>query len=162
MTGAAYLVRVQNHSGALERVLSTLRRKYLGVESISVFPGPQGVYEVLLRISPSGSSSDRITAELKNVVDVREVQSLGGSGDLETRELAVVRVPPGSGPFLTDRGRLLSQHHDGDILEITGSPHEVDAALTDLANRDVLTGFHRTGGIPTPQGLPYRKGEEGE
>jgi hypothetical protein len=59
MTGHAYLVRIQDHAGALERVLSTLRRKYLGVESISLFPGARGVYEALLKISPwwtSGTS----------------------------------------------------------------------------------------------------------
>jgi hypothetical protein len=99
---------------------------------------------------------------LGNLVDVREVRDLGGSEDLETREMALARVAPGSGPFLSDTGRLLSQHHDGDLLEITGAPNEVDAALADLASRDVLTGFHRTGEVPTPQGLPNRNGEEGK
>jgi len=162
MSGDAYLVRIQDHPGALERVLSTLRRKYLGVETISLFPGPRGVYEALLKTSPSGPPPDRVKAELENLVDVREVRGLGGSDGLETREMALVRVPPGSGPFLTDRGRLINQQDDGDLLEITGSPSEVDAALADLAGREVLTGFHRTGEVPTPPGLPYRKGEDEE
>ena len=162
MTGHSYLVRIQDHAGALERVLSTLRRKYLGVEKISLFPGPRGVYEALLTISPSGPTPDRITAELENLVDVREVRGLGGSRGLETREMAVVRVSPGAGPFLADRGRLLSQNDDGDLLEITGAPHEVDAALADLASRDVLSGFHRTGEVPTPLGLSNTQGEDGE
>jgi len=162
MTGNAYLVRVQDHAGALERVLSTLRRKYLGLEKISLFPGPRGTHEVLLSTSPSGAPPERVKAELENLVDVREVQALGAVGDLETRELALVRVRPGSGAFLTDSGRLIEQHPDGDVLEITGSPEEVEAALADLAGRDVLTGFHRSGEVPTPPGAPYKEGEEGK
>ena len=162
MTGKVFLVRVQDHAGALERVLSTLRRKYLGVERISVFPGPRGTYEVLLSTSPTGSPPHRVKAELENLVDVRDVQRLGAVGDLETRELALVRVSPGSGPFLTDSGRLIGQHPDGDVLEITGAPEEVDAALADLADRDVLTGFHRSGEVPTPPGAPFQEGEDGK
>jgi acetolactate synthase small subunit len=151
MTGHAYLVRVQDHAGALERFLSTLRRKYMGVESISFFPGPRGVHEVLLKISPTGSGPDRVRAELGSLVDVREVRALGESQTLETREMALARVPSGSGPFLTDRGRLLGQREDCDLIEITGTPLEVDAALADLADRGVLSGFHRTGELPTPE-----------
>jgi acetolactate synthase small subunit len=162
MTENAFLVRVQDHAGALERILSTLRRKYLGVEKISLFPGPRGVYEVLLRTSPSGASPDRLKAELENLVDVREVRGLGASECLNTREMALVRVRPGSGPFLTDQGRLIGQHDDGDLLEITGAPHEVDAALADLDSRDVLTGFHRSGEVPTPPGAHPKEGEDGK
>jgi acetolactate synthase small subunit len=157
MTGHAYLIRIQDHAGALERVLSTLRRKYLGLESISLFPGAKGVYEALLKISPTGSPPDRIKAELESLVDVRDVRSLGESNSVETREMALVRVLPGSGPFLADRGRLLEQRPDGDIIEITGPPKEVDAALADLASREVLTGFHRTGELPTPDQMPTNK-----
>ena len=163
MTGTAFLVRVQDHAGALERVLSTLRRKYLGMERISLFPGPPGTYEVLLRTSPSGSPAHRVQAELESLVDVREVQSLGAVGELETRELALVRIPPGSGAFLTGAGRLIGQYPDGDLVEITGAPEEVDAALADLAHRDLLTSFHRSGEVPTPPGLPdNKKGENGK
>jgi acetolactate synthase small subunit len=162
MTTNAYLIRVQDHAGALERVLSTLRRKSLGMEKISLFPGPRGTYEVLISTSSSAPPAPRVKAELENLVDVREVQPLGEVGGLETRELALVRVPPGSGPFLVGSGRLLGQHADGDLLEITGAPEEVDAALADLAGRNVLTGLHRSGEVPIPPGLPYRKGENGK
>jgi len=158
----AFLIRVQDHAGALERVLSTLRRKYLGMEKISLFPGPRGTHEVLIRTSLSGPPPHRVKAELESLVDVREVRHLGGGGGLETRELAVVRVPPGSGPLLTGPGRLVGQHRHGDILEITGTPAEVDAALADLDDQDVLTGFHRTGEVPTPPELPYKRGEDGK
>lgn len=159
MTGNVFLVRVQNHTGALERVLSTLRRKALGVEKISLFPGPRGIYEVLLRTSASGPPPHRVKAELESLVDVREVRGLGGAGNLETRELALVRVPPGSGSFLTDSGRIIRKHPDGDLLEITGTPEEVDAILAELADRDILIGFHRTGEVPIPPGLPHDNGE---
>ncbi len=162
MTGFAYLVRVQDQTGALERFLSTLRRKYMGVQNISLFPGPRGTYEVLLKISPSGSAPDRVKAELENLVDVREVRGLGESHALETREMALARVHSGSGPFLTDRGRLLGQREDCDLIEITGTPHEVDAALADLADRGVLTGFHRTGELPAPEEMANKKRRSSE
>jgi hypothetical protein len=60
----AFLIRVQDHAGALERVLSTLRRKYLGMEKISLFPGPRGTHEVLIRTSLSGPPPHRVKAEL--------------------------------------------------------------------------------------------------
>jgi acetolactate synthase small subunit len=162
MTGHAYLVRVQNHTGALERVFSVLRRKYMGVKSISLFPGSPGVYEVLLKIDPSGSAPDRVKAELENLVDVRDVRGLGESDALETREMALARVPAGSGPFMSDRGRFLGQRDDCDLIEITGTPHEVDAALADLADRGVLGGFHRTGELPTPEEMPNNKRRSSE
>lgn len=161
MTGNVFLVRVQDHSGALERVLGTLRRKALGVERISFFPGPRGVQEVLIRTSLTGPEPARVKAELESLVDVREVLGLGDAELVETRELALVRVPPGSGPFLTGSGRLLSQNPDGDLLEVTGAPDEVDRVLAELASREVLTGFHRTGEVPAPPGLSHTKGENG-
>ena len=161
MSGNVFLVRVQDHAGALERVLSILRRKCLGMEKISLFPGPPEMYEILLKTSSSGPHPQRVKAELESLVDVREVRSLGGTAELPTREMALVRVPPGSGPFLVGSGRLVGQHPEGDLLEITGAPEDVDAALAELAGRDVLTGFHRTGEVPIPPGLPYKKGEKG-
>jgi len=162
MTGHAYLIRVQNHTGALERVFSVLRRKYMGVKSISLFPGSPGVHQVLLKIGPSGSAPDRVKAELEKLVDVRDVRGLGKSDALETREMALARVPAGSGPFVSDRGRFLGQRDDYDLIEITGTPHEVDAALADLADRGVLGGFHRTGELPTPEEMPNNKRRSSE
>ena len=160
MNGAAFLVRVRNDAGALERVLGTLRRKALGVERLSFFPGPGGAQEILVRTS--GADPSRVKAELERLVDVGEVLGLGRAESLETRELAVARVPPGSGPFLVGPGRLLSQDPEGDLLEITGAPEEVDRALAEWASRDVLTGFHRTGEVPTPPGQSIRgRGENG-
>jgi hypothetical protein len=161
VNGRAFLVRVRNHAGALERVLGTLRRKALAVESLSFFPGPGGAQEILVRTSPSGPDPSRVKAELESLVDVAEVLDLGRAESLETRELALARVPPGSGPFLVDSGRLLSQDPEGDLLEITGAPEEVDRALAELASRDLLTGFHRTGEVPTPPGPSIGKGENG-
>ena len=160
MTGNVFLIRVQDHAGALERVLGTLRRKYLGLEKISVLPGPRGTHEVLIRIAPSGAPTHRVKAELESLVDVREVRGLGSAESVETREMAVVRVSPGSGPFLAGSCRLIGQHPEGDLLEITGAPHEVDAALADLAKQNVVTGVHRTGEVLTPPGLPFTHGED--
>ena len=157
MTGNAFLVRVQDRPGALERVLGTIRRKALKVEKVSFFPALQGIYELLLRTSPSGPPPFRVKAELESLLDVQEVRSLGASRFLPTRELAVVRVTAGSGPFLEGLGRLIGQEPDGDLLEITGVPNEVDATLAELADRDLLVGFHRTGEVPTPPAVPYGK-----
>ena len=107
-------------------------------------------------------SLDVVVESCVNLVDVREVRGLGESHALETREMALARVHSGSGPFLTDRGRLLGQREDCDLIEITGTPHEVDAALADLADRGVLTGFHRTGELPAPEEMANKKRRSSE
>lgn len=162
MSNTGILIRVQGRPGAMERVLGTLRREVLEVEKISFFPGPRGTHEVLLLTNPSSDRAGRIRPVLERLVDVREIRVLDEPEGLETRELALVRVPPGSGPFLTGSGRVIDQQPEGDLLEITGTPEEIDRALAELAERDVLTGYHRTGEVPFPPGVPNRQGERGQ
>lgn len=162
MSDTGFLVRVQGRPGALERVLGTLRREVLDIQTMSFFPGPRGTHEILIRTDASSERANRIRPVLERLVDVREIRALAEPGPMNTRELAVVRVPPGSGPFLIGSGRLIDQHPDGDLLEITGPPEEVDRALAELAERNVLTGYHRTGEVPVPPGVPNPKGEHGQ
>jgi acetolactate synthase small subunit len=150
MTPSGFLVRVQDQKGALERVLGVLRRKALKVSPVSISRGPKGLMEVFLKTTHPALPSHRVEPELASLTDVLEVQELGETGPLITRELALMRVSPGSKPFLPEGTRIVGTHPEGDLLEFTGTSNEVDAALTSLAGQRVLTAFRRTGEVPAP------------
>jgi acetolactate synthase small subunit len=138
------LVRVADRPGALERVLGLIRRRVLAVRRLSLSVG-DGVLELALRVDESRTPSDRLRAELASLTDVADVSAEPAR---LTREMAIVRlrggVPAG------DAWRVLSNGSDGAVVEITGSPEEVDAALARLRADGVLSGAMRSGEVALP------------
>ncbi len=161
MSQRAFLVRVQDRTGALERLLGLVRRKALPIRSGSISWGGRNALEVFLRGELGDESPPRVEAELGSVLNVMDVQDLGAAEGLFTREMALVRVPPGTGPFVPFAGRLIHQDQDGDLLELTGTPEEVEAALAELARKKLLAAYRRSGAMPAPGGSTNRKGEQG-
>jgi acetolactate synthase small subunit len=139
-------VRVADRSGALERVLGLLRRRVLAVRRLSV-AACEGAFELTLRLDEARTPRERLRAELLGLVDVIDV-SEGGSAP--TRELAVVRLTAGGRPPDGEGWRVLSNGADGAVVEFTGSPDEVDAAVARLRGAGVLAQVTRSGEIAVP------------
>lgn len=160
-SGCGILVRIQDRKGALERVLGLLRRKALTVRTSSLSRGHGGILELFLREDPQAPPSSRIRPELSGLVDVLDVQELGETGQMITREMVLMRVLPGSGPLLPDLGRIVAEGPEGDVLEVTGTPAEVNAAIAEMKSRSLLASFRRTGEIPAPNASIHARGVPG-
>jgi acetolactate synthase small subunit len=149
---ALLLVRVQDRPGALERVLGLIRRRVLAVRRLSVSLGDGGL-EVALRVDETKTPSDRLRAELASLTDVSSVTA---EPERRTRELAVARlraggaVPPATPARPGETWRVLANGAEGIVVEITGSPEEVDAALARLRADGVLSSAMRSGEVALP------------
>lgn len=151
MTGLL-LLRVHDRPGALERVLGAVRRKALAVSRLSLHAPADDLLEVVLRFDPERSSLERMTAELESLFDVYDIRPVAGSGR-PTREMALARIQtPDDGPEET--GRVVERGPDGVVVEVTGTPAEVDEVLARFRDRGVLASAVRTGEVVVPSPAP--------
>ena len=136
------IARIADRPGALERLLGTIRRCALPVERVSFAKRDDDSIEVALR--HRDDDGDRTRRELSRLFDVLEL-TLVSSEDAEgARELAVARVSNRAAMPDTDF-RVLDQTASGTVIELTGTPHELDEALTRLKEQGALDGSVRTG-----------------
>lgn len=149
MTSVTLVVQIRDQIGALERVLGLLRRRAIPVEEMSISRRSEEGLEVLLRLADEGTA-DRAIAELSPLVAVQAVVRVGEPQNRETRELALARVhSPGQTP-LPANGRLIGSDDEDGILELTGTPEEIDDALELLARSGELSSVSRTGELLIP------------
>jgi acetolactate synthase small subunit len=141
-----FIVRVADRSGALERVLGLLRRRVLAIHRLSLAAG-DGALELALRLDEARTPRDRLRAELLGLVDVMDVSDEAAA---PTRELAVARLRPGVSAAEHGGWRLVSNGAEGAVVEVSGTPDEVEAALTALRQAGVLLCATRSGEITVP------------
>lgn len=142
------LLRLHDRPGALERVLGAIRRKVLTVRRLSLHAPADGWHEVVLRFDPGGTPEERIMAELGSLYDVHEVRPLPAHPDTPTREMALAHLRHGPEPDVT--GRVVGRGPEGIVLEVTGTPAEIDAALDRLRASGALAAAVRTGEVVVP------------
>jgi acetolactate synthase small subunit len=142
--------RLHDRPGALERVIGLLRRRAFAVRRMSVAHA-RDVIEVVLRIDPARTPPDRIRAELLNLHDIIAVDGADAPPVPPTRELLLAWVRPGT-PAPTTNGRVLSTTSAGVLLEITGSPEEIDDVLARLDQLGEAVNIVRSGEVATPAG----------
>lgn len=152
MSQLLLIVRVADRSGALERVLGLLRRRVLFVHRLSL-AASDGLPELVLRVDEARTPRERLRAELQSLVDVVDVCELTAP----TRELVVARLTPGA--RASDAWRLVSSDIDGAVVEFTGSPEDVDAALARLQSTGALMHVARSGELLLP-GRDARSGAD--
>lgn len=63
-------LRLRDRPGALERVLSVLRRRLVSVEALSVARAPDDVLELEMHVSVEAHRRERVAAELAGLADV--------------------------------------------------------------------------------------------
>ena len=132
MSEGRLVVRVKRTHDALERVIALVRRRAFQVRRLSVAEAGHDTVLVSLRIDESRTPRDRVRLELEKLVDVLDVRdATAGPADGGARELLLARV-------------------GGAVVELTGSPEEVDAALERFTADGALEGFVRSGEVMLP------------
>ncbi len=161
------LVQLSAEVGALERVLGLLRRRAVPVDEMSISPrmsmsppstlGP----DVLLHLAGGEEVAGRTIAELSRLRVVQSVTPVDVRDERSTRELALARVHSPRRTYLPANGRLIDSDDEGDLVELTGSPEEIDHALEQLAQSGVLSGATRTGALLVPVRTPTTTDQNG-
>jgi acetolactate synthase regulatory subunit len=65
-------LRLRDRPGALERVLSVLRRRLVPLEALSLRKTPEGALDVELVVAGDAGRWDRVRTELRNLFDVMD------------------------------------------------------------------------------------------
>ena len=150
MSGRPLLVRVENRTASLERILGRLRSRVGGTPRISLSQEDDGAFQLLVTIEGGVGSREQLRAELLQLRDVRSVHELAGEADASRRELALVRLLRRPGDGRPSRGRVVSETDEARLVELTGTAAELDRALDAWRTAGVLVAAARSGEILPP------------
>jgi len=158
VTSIKLAARLRDVSGGLERLLGTLRRRAVPIEQLSVSRPTPDTLEVVMVLSDAGITPARVVAELCQLQDVQSVARVDGPLASESRELALARLrrPGTSWPPAVER-LIRRQHHQaesdthGQVVELTGTPDEIDEALQVMKDSGALTSASRSGEMLPPE-----------
>ena len=156
-------VVVEDRPGALTRITTMFARRGFNIESLAVGPTERpGVSCITLRVDCTQHSLEQIEKQIHKLVNVLRVTELV-AGEAVERELLVVRVstPPERRAELVTTaealgGRLLDVGPDAVVLELTGTPEELDA-FHELCHPYGIVDLVRTGRIGVPRASAKRK-----
>ncbi|MFA3783623.1 acetolactate synthase small subunit [Melioribacteraceae bacterium 4301-Me] len=133
-------VLVENHFGAFDRVATMFSGKGFNIKSISI--GETEINEVSrMTIVTEGDDQiiDQVVKQLNRLIDTIKVVDLTGSNHIE-RELALITVGLQKGGMdeiknICDifRGKIVDINNKTMMLEITGPPDKIDAAVNVLS-----------------------------
>ena len=156
-------VIVEDRPGALTRITTMFARRGFNIESLAVGPTERaGVSCITLRVDCTQHTLEQIEKQIHKLVNVLRVTELV-SGEAVERELLVARVsaPPERRAELVTTaealgGRLLDVGPDAVVLELTGTPEEVDA-FHELCRPYGVVDLVRTGRVGVPLASARRK-----
>jgi acetolactate synthase-1/3 small subunit len=131
-------ILLQNESGALSRVAGLFSSRGYNIESLSVATTDDpALSRITLVTDGSETVIHQIVSQLNKLIDVVAVDNMTGDDHLE-RELALVKLRVHAGQreavkALVEQsgGRILSEGHDCNIVELTSS----EGAITQFAQR---------------------------
>lgn len=127
-------VTVEDKPGALTRITTMFARRGFNIESLAVGPTERpGISKITMRVDCSEHSLEQIEKQIHKLVNVLRVTELVPGESVE-RELMVVKVsvvPDRRAELIataeTFRGRVLDIGPDAVVLELVGTPEELDA-----------------------------------
>jgi acetolactate synthase-1/3 small subunit len=127
-------VIVEDRPGALTRITTMFARRGFNIESLAVGPTERtGVSCITMRVDCSQHTLEQIEKQIHKLVNVLRVTELV-PGEAVERELMVIRVaspPERRADLITTaeafRGRVLDLGPDAVVLELVGTPEELDA-----------------------------------
>jgi acetolactate synthase-1/3 small subunit len=127
-------VIVEDKPGALTRITTMFARRGFNIESLAVGPTERtGVSCITMRVDCSQHTLEQIEKQIHKLVNVLRVTELV-PGEAVERELMVIRVsapPERRADLITTaeafRGRVLDLGPDAVVLELVGTPEELDA-----------------------------------
>jgi acetolactate synthase small subunit len=143
---ATIRARLHDRPGALERAIALLRRRAFAIRRLSVAHGDRFI-DLVLRIDDVRTPPERVRAELLNLHDVIAVDGIGAQ-PAPTRELLLAWMRPATAT--PSNGRVLSRSADGILIEITGSPEELDDVLDQLDTLGGVVEVVRSGEVALP------------
>ena len=127
-------VLVEDRPGALARISTMFARRGFNIESLAVGATErQGVSRLTLRVDCSQHSLEQVTKQMHKLVNVLRVTELVPGEGVE-RELLLVKVaalPDRRAELISTaeafRARVLDLGPDALLLELAGTPEELDA-----------------------------------
>jgi acetolactate synthase-1/3 small subunit len=156
-------VIVEDRPGALTRITTMFARRAFNIESLAVGPTERpGVSCITIRVDCAQHSLEQIEKQIHKLVNVLRVTELA-SGEAVERELLVIRVsaaPERRAELVTTAealgGKLLDVGSDAVVLELTGTPEELDA-FHELCHPYGILDLVRTGRIGVPRASARRR-----
>jgi acetolactate synthase small subunit len=142
--------RLRDVPGALERLLGTLRRRAVPIERLSVSHHATDGLEVVLVMGEAAITPERVVAELSHLRDVESVSPVDGALAGETRELALARLLEPNESWPPELHQLIGRARGGEVVELTGTPSEIDEALKLMKESGALSGVSRSGEVLPP------------
>jgi len=128
---------VENKPGVLFRVSWLIRRRNFNIESISVGP-TENPNHSRMTITLYGDEAvvEQVIKQLRKLIDVVKVSRLDPENTV-IREMALVKVHVPDQETRADldyyvrafRGRIVDIAPNAAIVEVTGSPHKIDAFI---------------------------------
>jgi len=130
-------LRVQNHSGVLNRVTGMLQRRQFNIESISVGETETpGISKMTLVVEVSDNQKvEQLTKQLNKQIDIIKVSDVTDKA-IVARELALIKVS--SSPQVSNeiqglitpfRGTVIDISKDSITVQVTGKPEKTDALI---------------------------------
>ena len=144
----------------LNRIVSLLRGRSFGIVSLNAArTDAPGVAHVTIVVDASRTPPDRVVSCLEKLEDVLSVEEINPAHAVQ-RELALIKIARNQATTsrlssLAGAGgvRILDDHGTTAIVEIVGSPQEVDEAIGAMQELGVLE-VARMGQVAMTRGVP--------
>jgi len=147
---SGFVIRVEDRSAAVERLLGRLRARLRATPRISLGTEEEGVLQLVVTLDAEVGSRDQLRAELLELRDVRSVHDLPPAPAAAGHEMALVRLrPEGAAPGSGEDGAPHAPDEDR-LVVITGTGEEVNRILASLRAAGVLAAVARTGALAPP------------
>jgi acetolactate synthase-1/3 small subunit len=173
------VIYTDDEPGVLTRVASLFRRRSFNIHSLTVGPTERpGVSRMTVVVDTDEATARRAVEHLRKLVNVLEVQQLGGGGANVLRDLALIRVnasPTKRSEVLqlveVFRANVVDIAEDSLVIECTGSLAKIEALVDTLRPFGIIE-LGRTGAVAMARGtrtpavpaktLPLRTGTSSE
>jgi acetolactate synthase-1/3 small subunit len=133
-------------------ISNLFRRRNFNIESITVGPTEQkDIARMTITVNEDEKTVDQVIKQVAKQIDVLKVAELE-SGNYVMRELSLIKVKVSDSKERSDiinfvnvfRGRIIDVSTDSITVEITGSPHKIDALLNLMKTSEIIE-LARTG-----------------
>lgn len=149
---------MRDRPGALERVIGLIRRRRVPVQRISITAVGGGVLELVLRLDGE-AARERLRVELEMLRDIVAVDDLDADSKRFTRELLLAWIRPDLALRAPAAGRVVALAADGCLLEMTGTPEEIEAVAARLRESGVVSWVRSEVPAPDPDNTEAEDGE---
>ena len=154
------IARGQDGLATLNRIVSLLRGRSFGIVSVtSGRTDAPGMAHVTIVVDASRTSPDRVVSCLEKLEDVSSVEEVDPAHAVQ-RELALIKVARTDATTsclssLVGAGaaRIVDSSETTAIVEVVGTPQEVDAAIAAMQDVGVLE-IARMGQVAMARGAP--------